>query len=248
MKRNKSKFFGLIIIVFAVYQLASALGFVVNGLALGLVAAILLLYGLISLYQKNFFFGTYALAYASLLVCQAVPELRAMLPNDIPYWTIFWMSTLIGFGLQMVFGKSSFRKSVIFNNGDYTSFREERNETYASDYTSEYVDIDVSLGATTRYIYSPNLKETSVSSKLGSATVYFQERTLSNDLVIFVSCRMGNIERYLPKEWNVEDEVSVNLGNIELNYPRYQADTQQSPYTVFIKGDVSLGNIEINFI
>lgn len=242
MKKNKNTVMGIIIVIFAVYQLLVMFGIDLGPTSDILIGGLLFIGAIYSMYHKNFFYGSFALSGSLLFTYHLIPAFKDV--TYISIWSLFFFSILLGIGLQLIFGKNTFKRTIIFEN----NLNNKKHNTYhESSDNSDYVNIDVSIGETTRYLYSPNLKEVNVSSSLGSASVYFQERTLNNDLNINVDCSMGNVSLYLPREWNIQDNINVSLGHFEVDKDWYSSD-QNLPFTVYLNGSVSLGNLEVNFI
>lgn len=242
MKKNNNKFIGIIFISLAIYLLLSMFGADLGDLPHIFLGGVAFIGAIYSLYNRNFFNASFALSISIFFTYHLIPIFKDV--THISIWTLFFFSILLGIGLQLVFGKNSFKRTIIFENNS----KSRSNHSYdESSDNSDYVNIDVSIGETTRYLYSPNLKEVNIDSSLGSASVYFQERTLNNDLNINVDCSMGNISLYLPREWNIQDNINVSLGHFEVDKDWYNNDTK-SPFTVYLNGSVSLGHLEINFI
>lgn len=213
------------------------------------ISSIAILYGVYSLFTSNFFTSLYMIAfglkYGQYLIIDYINL------TSIGYFNLFFITTILAIGLELIF--SSFKRSkrskftINFDEDDLNYYHKDKNVNYDND-NSSYVSYSVNLSESTRYIYSKNLDRADFSSTMGSLSIYFQERELLNDVHIQADCRLGNLELYLPKEWNVEENISRNLGNVEVHWPRSFATDVKSPYTVYIDGSVNLGNIEIRFI
>lgn len=260
MNRNKSQFIGLFIVLFALSQLAGLFNIVGSeylAIGLGVIAAS---FGLYSYAYKNFYVGSWSLAIALLYTYPLIPLLSDI--KELSLWSLFLISTILGFGLELIFGKKKRSKKYTYtsstNTNQHNHFDAEYKTTYVDDEhfesttenidNEEYVFIDAKLGDHTRYIYSTNLKEVNINTKLGQTNVYFQERTLNNDLNVYVSCKMAEVNIYVPREWRIKDNVSVTLADFNYGYRSSDDASNLSDYTVYLTGNITLGNINIHYV
>ena len=107
--------------------------------------------------------------------------------------------------------------------------------------------IKVQFGSASRYLHADCMETAELSCNCGSLEVYFDHVQLSPDgAEAYVNCKLGNLEMYLPKEWRVVDRMGVSLGNVGVD-DRFKNSEESSP-TLTIKGNVSLGNVEVHRI
>ncbi len=241
-KRNsKSILFGLSFITIGVLLLLSALDIVVGNVIYIAISAVLVLYGLSALFSRNFFMGLYAIAFGFRYSADFYKHILDF--TQVGYWQLFLITSLVALGLQLIFGKKHRRINVEYD------FDHDYDIPVGSEYNTmndDYISIQTYLKETTRYIYSDNLERVDLETKLGSSSIFFQQRELTNDVNIYVDCKLGNMELFIPKEWSIVDSINTNLGSVEVHYN--QANNVTGPYTVYIHGDVTMGNIEIHYI
>lgn len=238
-RNNKSILFGLAISTLAILLLLSSMNIITGSIIHLSISAILIIYGIFVLFSRSYYVGLYSIAFGFRYVADYYKHIIDF--TQVGYWQLFLITTLLAIGLQMVFGRQKKRHVHIDYDFDIPAGHEHSN------IGEDYVNIQTYLKETTRYIYSTNLEVVELETKLGSTSVFFQERQLNQDLSIYVDCKMGNLELFLPKEWTIVESISTNLGNVDIDYNRNPSNTV-SQYTVYIEGIVSLGNIEIHFI
>lgn len=117
------------------------------------------------------------------------------------------------------------------------------------DYVEEPIEDDVifyrsSFSSATRFIKSNNLVEANFVNELGSLDIYLDQVELSEDgAKINVNCRLGAIKIFIPRDFNVINNVDVTLGNV--NSPDYDVLNKDKDNTITLEGNVTLGDINI---
>lgn len=261
-RRAQKKFvFGVVLSVTAILILMSSLNMLPPFALTVSISMIVGLYGVYSLFTSNFYVGLYAIFFATKLSQDVI--INYVDVTKVGYWTLFFIATLLATGLELIFGsfkKRHSRKFTINFDDDINSKRHYKDVSSDSiqfdssnftDYTytdESTVNISTSFTDTTRYIYSTNLERANLSSTLGSLKVFFQERELKNDVTLNLSCRLGHLAIYLPKEWKVKENLDVTLGDVSTQSRTFKDSRTNSEYTVYLNGSVSLGEIEIHYI
>jgi len=107
--------------------------------------------------------------------------------------------------------------------------------------------ISVRFGGASRYLRSACLETAELNCSFGALEVYFDNVKLSPDgAEVYVDCKFGAIEIYVPGHWRVIDDMSASLGSAEVSRRLQKADTDAP--TMTIKGNVSLGSVEVSRI
>ena len=79
-------------------------------------------------------------------------------------------------------------------------------------------------------------------NKFGATTKYV---TSSNFVsATYVKASFGSVQLYLPREWRVENNINVTMGEVS---EKNQSKSTGTP-VVRLNGDVSLGDLEITYI
>jgi len=161
----------------------------------------------------------------------------------IKFWPLMWAGGFTTVGLYIIFNKSDKYKHHYSRTFEFST----RNDSYEAN--EDIVDISTMLSGDSRYLYSTNLIRVNASCTLGSLQIYFDQAIPCEEgAVIDVDCELGGIELYIPKEWEVVNNISAILGGVE-EVRKYRNDVQRDgTYKVTIQGNVTLGGVEIIYI
>src|SRR5699024_10634704 len=70
-------------------------------------------------------------------------------------------------------------------------------------------------GDSSRYIHSQNLQSINLEASFGNANIYLDDAKAAGDTVILnLTASMGNVNLYIPLSWELENQLSVSLGNV----------------------------------
>lgn len=106
----------------------------------------------------------------------------------------------------------------------------------------------VSFGASAKYLHGDCIRKGQFSVSFGAMEIYFDQAQLSPEGAdIYLQCSFGSIELYVPKEWQVIDNIRTTLGNVEINQKKFPLPDPDAP-RLTLHGNVELGSIEINHI
>jgi len=105
--------------------------------------------------------------------------------------------------------------------------------------------ISVSVGESSVYLQAKSLETASLICKFGSLQVYFDQVELSPDgAEVFVVCKAGSIELFVPRHWRVVNRASCMVGAIEVFNAK--GETYENPPTLVLSGKVSFGALEVH--
>jgi len=239
---------GVFLILIAALVLANQFGgFVELGFWSLAVAAFAVVFFIQCLVELNF--GAVPIPLAALYYILHKPF---ELP-EIGFWPLALVAFLTSAGLYVLLPKRRRKKKddveIVFTN---SRKRNRDNIDGSKEQIIEEGDennpyISVQFGSVSRYIHSDNLESLELDSKCGSLEVYLDHAELSpNGAVAQISCKLGNIELYIPEHWRVIDNLTCSLGNADVD-GRLLKDDENAP-TLTLNGDVALGNIEVHKI
>ena len=168
---------------------------------------------------------------------------------EMNLWLMIGAAVIIGIGLTSIFGKAlreRFQRHFAQRHPD-GFFREGCSYTDASTATSDSDDnliVNVSFSEQIKYAKSTNLKTATVRTEFGSAKVYFDQCMPDPEgLSIQVDCRFGGVVLYVPRTWNIDNQVNVFAGNVE-GASMASGDYQK----VLLTGDLRFGEVKIVYV
>jgi len=233
--RTKKWFWGLFFILAAGLLLANSLGVFTMTVS---VLTLLLVIGLLaiiigSIIHFNFFGILVPLSIIGVLFAEEL-GITAITP-----WPLIITAVLFSIGLEIIFGrKSSIVKLGVHIDDDF-------DEEVVDEEDSEEVNYQVKYGSGVKYVNTKNFKKGRFSCKFGALKVYFDNAKVSkNGAEIILDIAFAGAEIYIPKDWNVVIGTHAMLGAVE---ERRRKEEREGP-KVIIKGNVSLGGVEIIYI
>lgn len=155
-----------------------------------------------------------------------------------PFWTVMIIAVLLSIGFSM-----------IFKNSRQKNFHYERSGNYYNKGVVEEdgnsVNCTVSFGDATKYINSQKLEKAYLKCNFGALKVYFDQAVIpSGNAIIYLDNSFGETQLFIPKTWNVVNELNVFLGDIkELNF-----NNSVGMPKVIISGNVNFGDVKIIYI
>jgi hypothetical protein len=133
------------------------------------------------------------------------------------------------------FGAFNFEDLENFESGFESGFESE-SETSST----------VKFGSCTKYVASENLEKAHFKCDFGALAAYFTESKLSpNGATLYISANFSGVELYVPKHWNVQNNLTVVLGGVEEKGKNIPAI--DSPVFTIV-GSVNLSGVEIHYV
>lgn len=184
----------------------------------------------------------FSLAFLSLLYAKPL-GITSLVP-----WTILGAALLLSIGLSLVLQPfkrklSRHHAHITFEKtGNYTG--QHFSDTTSTDYES-YVEVNVRMGSTIRYVQSDNFQQAVINVTMGDVKVYFDHATVVEDQVkIELNGSMGDVSLYIPKEWDVQ----MNLNSLMADLGEKGLTPTKTGPKVFITGNFKLGDIEVYYV
>lgn len=137
-------------------------------------------------------------------------------------WTILLAALLISIGLGVIF-RNRFH-TIVYANKKVKDFREKRenlsNNLFTDTVNNEkgaHVAITQTMSDTSRYIHSSNLEDITVKTKMSDTNIYLDDAHAAGEIVeLNVDLLMSDLTVYLPLSWQVENQTSGGLGEVEI--------------------------------
>lgn len=240
--KTKKVLWGVFFIAAAVLVVVNRLGYLTGINLWSLMLTVLLIPVVVSgFYRRSFFNFFFGIAF--LLIVYAEPlHIRALVP-----WTVLLSALFLSIGFSILIPQKH-KNRWHDHQGDWKWWHDhhyEDRETVDHVEGNE-VNCRVSLGGSCKYLHSDSLQSGHFECSMGYLKAYFDHVKLHpQGAVIKVDCSMGNIEFFLPAEWNVVLNVDTFLGNVdETLRSRHIPDGP----ALTIVGNVQLGNLVIKYI
>lgn len=187
---------------------------------------------------------------AFLLIIYAKPlHIQALAP-----WTILLAAILLSLGIRLLY-KKSFSPTIVVNGqkvdvnwSDLKHGRLFKGRKNIMDDTSFGVDSDnvvisSSMSDVSRYVHSQNLRTITIDSSMSDINVYLDDAKAAGDEVIVnFNLSMGDVNLYIPKNWQVDNQLAGSLGDVEADYV-----AGDGPRLV-LKGRASMSDITIKHV
>lgn len=193
--------------------------------------------GLARLNFFNVFFGI-----AFLLIIFAKPlGITALVP-----WTVLFAALFLSIGFSILIKPRRWPGSLGMHGHNWSGHNHNYEEYETVDHVEgNDVNCYVSMGGSCKYLRSDSLESGRFECSLGYLKVYFDNVILSpKGANIYLDCSMGNIELFIPRNWNVKLNIDSMMGNVGEQHHTY---TQDAP-SLTITGNVKLGNIDIKYV
>ncbi|MDR2570250.1 MAG: cell wall-active antibiotics response protein [Oscillospiraceae bacterium] len=195
-----------------------------------------------------------SLNFGSLPIPIAALYYIFQVPLELPiisFWPLVLVTVLTTSGLYALLPKTFFRRikknvNVVYTDENGKEYTDEDKTRIDESGDNNNPHISVQFGGVSRYLNSNCLETAELDCSFGSLEVYFDSVELSPDgAEVFVNCKFGNIELYVPKHWHITNNMNASLGNAEVNG---RNDSSEDAPKLTVTGNVSLGNIEVNRI
>ena len=134
--------------------------------------------------------------------------------------------------------------NILFNPSSKTKNRFGLGST-GSDANNGGNDIDVTFSVVTKYLNDQQFTHGSADVSLGQASVYLDNCRIEGPSAQFdVDVSLGSLSLYVPSDWRVHVNVDNSLSAVQ----HEENPSNLTNKDFYIKGDVSLGNLEIIYV
>lgn len=246
MQKKRNWFWGVFLLLAGGLILLSQFTSLVTMPVIQIIALVILAALFISsLVRLNYMGMTVCLALAYTIVQETLklPAINA--------WVLLLAAVLLGIGLSMLFRRRPKplptppvyppAQAYPQNGGVHV----QTDIAYNSDDDHPYAK--ASFGSASRYVHAKNLESGQFYCSFGLLEVYLDQALLSpNGAQLYVDCNFGSIKLYVPRDWQVKDQVRATLGGVSQGpvMPGYDP----SRPTITLTGYVQLGGIEVVYV
>ena len=117
--------------------------------------------------------------------------------------------------------------------------------TVESDTTDQDVAFSTNFGSGIKYVNSEAFETVALSNNFGEMKVYFDNATPAGDAIINLASSFGDVELYIPKDWNLELGINNVLSDIE---EKNKQTKDKSGPKVTLTGHANFSDISIIYI
>ncbi len=173
---------------------------------------------------------------------------------DIGNGAVLVSAFLLSVGLSVLF-KKNYHGTFFYSDGNYQgksySHADEDvidGEVFekSTQEDGESIVINRSFGEEIRHLKSQSLRDVDIRCSFGSVKVYFEEARLANNSAqVSLDCTFGGIEIYVPRNWNVDNQIHGAFGAADFN--NTSKASPEDP-VLHLSGSVNFGGVEITFV
>ena len=234
MKNNSKWFWGLFFILGGSSIIINELGYFTSINLYTLVFSIFLTAVFIkSAFNVNWWGMLFTLAILCIIYSKQL-GLEMITP-----WPVLITAFFSSIGLSILFYKPK-RWCKIRNSKDEDDF-----DRVINDKDDNVIDFGVSFGSSIKYVNSEELEKANFSCNFGSLKLYLDNAKISKKgAIINIDASFSGVELYIPKDWNIVNDIQTSLGGVEEKNRRH--DTTGP--VVRLTGNVSFSGVEIYYI
>ncbi|GEL15282.1 LiaF transmembrane domain-containing protein [Pediococcus cellicola] len=232
-------FWGLFFLVCAVVLVASKLG--LFSYHVGFWTLILTLVLAAAAIKSVVYFSVAGTIFSLTFICMLYAKPLGI--TSLVPWTLLGAALLFSIGLSLVLQPLKRKWYRSFSSNAHA-----QSHTFSDTETNDYeslVNVNVHIGSAIRYVQSTNFQSALIHVKMGDAKVYFDHAEIIADhAVIELTGSIGDIDLYIPKEWNVQTQLNSFAADTS---EKGLKPTKTGP-KVTIMGNFSMGDITIHYI
>ena len=162
---------------------------------------------------------------------------------DIQTWKVIAAAALAFIGLNILLPRG--RRSCNHSN-DSCGSKDQQREIPTESNNDNNPYINVNFSAVSRSLTADSLETVRLSCNFGALEVFFNQAELSpNGANAFINCSFGGIQLFIPRHWQVIDNMSCTLAGVDIK--SFAAPAENAP-RLTLNGSVSLGGVEVKFI
>lgn len=225
MKRKSDIIGGLIFLAAAVLLILGQLDIFSDiNLIKILIFIIAVLAALWGLKDRNYFVFMFSLAFICIVFKH---ELHL---EFLSFYPVAFAALFGSIGLTLIFPKNYPKTQDVKHTGPVDD---------------EVINCSAQLGKSTKYVDSVNMTAAYITVTFGECSIYFDAAKLKTDSAsINVDVSMGNVNIYVPKNWQLKNNISSFIGTVSV---RGKRDNETVAY-VELNGSVNLGSVTVHFI
>ncbi len=239
MRKNSEKiFWGVFLILGAVFLVASRLGFL-QGISLGRILFSILWIAVLIKGIVKVRFGEILFSIAFLcIIYDEFLGIEALTP-----WTVLAAALLGTVGLNLLFRRKRHFHRVEGHGGEFAEgagycHTEEGGQ-------GETVFCEANFSSVVKYVDSRDFQYASLECNFGGMKVYFDQAAIpSGNATVELDVSFAGVELYVPKEWNVVNNAVTSFAGID---EKGRNRSEGTPVLSLV-GDVNFGGVTIIYV
>lgn len=233
-------FWGIFLVLGAVLLIVSQLG-MMEGIGFWTVMGTLFF---VAIFLKSLvtleFTGIFFSAAFLIIIYDEQLALEAITP-----WPVLGAALLLSIGFHMLFRrkhkyfeyKYEYEVDCDGKKGDYDEVIDEQD--------GDTVHFGTTFGSSIKYVNTDDFKRADLHCSFGALAVYFDNAIMQQEkAVINLDVSFAGLELYIPKTWNVVNNVHTSLGALE----EKNRNAPDGLHTVILNGKTSFSGVEITYI
>lgn len=232
MKKERI-FWGIYLILGAVFILAAKLGFMQGVGIWSLVWTLVFAAALIKSLIRLNFFGIF-MSIALLAIVYAEPlQIQAITP-----WPVLGAGLLLGIGFSLIFPKKGKQYYV-------KRYHHPDGERIINEQDGSNCKCSVNFGSSIKYINSDAFERADLENNFGSLKVYFDNAIMKGtEAHVYIENNFGGVELYVPKTWAVNCKISNVFAGVD-EKGHAQPD---GVHTLYLHGDNSFAGVTVIYV
>ncbi|WP_099974155.1 MULTISPECIES: LiaF transmembrane domain-containing protein [Lactobacillaceae] len=163
-------------------------------------------------------------------------------------WTVIGIAVLLSIGLSLIFRpliiREHQRRYVNYYKKKIMSYGQNFGNSDVKTVDNPDVNVQVRMSQGIRYIESDDFRSANITVSMGDAKVYFENVTVEDEASIYVDCSLGNVDLFIPREWNINNRINNTLSGLSESGRPVKGDGPK----VNIEGNLYLSGMKITYI
>jgi len=239
--KNKNWFWGIFFVAAAILVVVNQLGYFADIGLFSLFITLLLMPIIIkSIMCVNFAGILFPVAFLCIIYAEPLK-----ITNLTP-WTVLIAALFGSIGLSILYKRKRADFHFHHNGSRYDkNDKKEKFKNVGGCANENIVAFGVHFSSGIKYVNSPELQKANISADFGALKVYFDNAGLGKDgAEIDFNASFAGIELYIPKTWNVINNINVSFGSVNEKNKKRESDGPD----VTLTGNVSFSGIEIIYV
>lgn len=235
--RTSNVFWGLLLILAAVFLIAGQLGFLEQVNTFSIIFAIFWVAILIEGVARGSF-GKILFSLAFLFII--FDEQLGI--KGVSNWTVLTAALLGTIGLNMIFKRN---KNYHHEKMDEDCDRYNIQKRMANSLEGDKIFFRTTFGSAVKYVSSEHFEYAFLECSFGAMKVFFDQAMIENgNAVIELDVSFSGVELYFPKSWTVVNQTDTAFGGLD---EKNHSESTGSPL-VTLTGDISFSGVTIIYV